>query len=212
MDEDIADYVLKLLQENNAEYAEVRLENEKGSVFSLKNGVLEVSAFDESRGIGARYLVNNTLGFLDLNVFDRERIKALVEKSLRLTRNASKIGEKIKLSNEEMHRVNYKVKQKISLEQNPEDKISKLKELDKAVRGAKSRLLHLSDALNYKYFVNSEGSRIQSEIPRVNAYYYLTIGAGKKSIQRFYQYGGCGGWELWKEWDLLKKVPESLGL
>ena len=210
MDEDIADYVLKLLQENNAEYAEVRLENEKGSVFSLKNGVLEVSAFDESRGIGARYLVNNTLGFLDLNVFDRERIKALVEKSLRLTRNASKIGEKIKLSNEEMHRVNYKVKQKIALEQNPEDKISKLKELDKAVRGAKSRLLHLSDALNYKYFVNSEGSRIQSEIPRVNAYYYLTIGAGKKSIQRFYQYGGCGGYELWKEWDLLKKVPEEL--
>ena len=60
MDEDIADYVLKLLQENNAEYAEVRLENEKGSVFSLKNGVLEVSAFDESNGIGARYLVNNT--------------------------------------------------------------------------------------------------------------------------------------------------------
>ena len=139
MHEDIADYVLKLILENKAEYAEVRLEYDKGNVFSLKNSVLEVSAFEETLGIGARYLINKNLGFLDVNVFDKDRIKKLIEKSMRLTRNAGKIGERVVFSEEEVHKADYKVKQKIKLEQNPEIKIERLKELDKAAKMAKNR-------------------------------------------------------------------------
>ena len=210
MHEDMADYILQLLQERGVEYGEVRLEHDKSDVFSLKNSVLEVSAFEESMGIGGRYLINGNLGFLDINVFDKESIKKLVDKSLRLTRNAARIGEKVVLSKEEVHKANYKVQQKIKLEQNPEFKIEKLKELDKVSKIAKSRLLHLSDTLTRKYFVNTEGSRIIAELPRVNVYYFLTIQQQGKSIQRFLQHGSTSGYECWKKWNLIEELPREI--
>ena len=79
MHEDYADFALKHLLGKNVEYAEVRLEETKETVFSLKNGILDASGFEETKGIGVRYVYKNTLGFFDFNVFDKEKIKKLVE-------------------------------------------------------------------------------------------------------------------------------------
>lgn len=210
MYEDIADFTLKQLEQQGASYVEVRLEEDQTSAFSLKNGILDVSGFEENQGIGVRYLYQNTLGFFNCNVFEKARVKKLLDASLRLTKNAARRGEQIAFSREKPAKVRYAVGQKISLQQNPEWKLDKLWELDKALGQLETRTFFLQDTLSRKYFVNSEGSKIIAKIPRVNLFYFFTISRGQQSIQRFLQHGACSGYECWKQWNLLERLPEEV--
>ncbi|MEK6835628.1 MAG: DNA gyrase modulator, partial [Nanoarchaeota archaeon] len=134
MYEDLADFSLKQLEKLGASYAEARLEEIKGSGFILKNGNVEISGFDRVNGLGLRFIINNTLGFVSINDFNKEKINYLIRKSFNLTKNSSKIGNKVKLSEEKTVKANYKVKQKIKLDNiNPEEKLKFLLDLDKSV-------------------------------------------------------------------------------
>ncbi|MBL7147581.1 MAG: TldD/PmbA family protein [Nanoarchaeota archaeon] len=209
MYKDLAEFSLKTVQELGAKYADVRYESHESNGFVLKNGVSEVSGFDKISGLGIRYLINNNLGFVSVNVFDKNKIKKLIEKSVRLTKNGGKISDKINLSEEKSGKANYEVKSKIK-DINTEEKLKKLKEVDYVIKELPMRYLSLSDNIIEKYFINSEGSKISTKFPRIHFMYLLTIMENNQTLQRYLSYGACSGFEVLKKWNLVKNISDEV--
>ncbi|MBU2634055.1 MAG: TldD/PmbA family protein [Nanoarchaeota archaeon] len=204
---DIADYALKKLEELNVNYAEVKLETKEENAFVLKNGNLDVSGFDKISGLGIRYLINNNLGFISLNDLNKDTIKRLIEKSVRITNNAGKISEKIYLSDDDVSKKSYEVKEKFKIKDFTSDKkIGYLIQLDKDLKDIYMRFFSLSDSITEKYFITTEGAKIESKIPRVHFYSYLTIMQDGKTRQRYTPYGATSGYECLKFWNLNEKL------
>ena len=90
MYEGYADFALKFLEKNNVQYGEVRLEEhgEEGIIF--KNGIAEVSGFEHSVGLGIRFLLNNSLGFVSINRFEKDSIKQNILRALKLVRKGNR--------------------------------------------------------------------------------------------------------------------------
>jgi TldD protein len=203
MYEDFADFSIRELEKLGSSYSEARLEDVEGSGYIIKNGNVEISGFDKSIGLGLRFIINGTLGFISINDFNKSKMSSLIKKSFNLTKNASKMGEKTSLSEEKIVKANYKVNQKIKLDSiNPEEKVKFLLDIDKEINKKYFRYFSLNENITKKYFVNSEGTKIISEIPNINFYYFLTIILKNKSMQRYLPYGNTGGWEIVKKWNL----------
>ena len=98
--QEVAEFCLKKAQELGCKYVEVRAEKRSSSGFILKNGNPEISGFDITSGIGIRYLVNNNLGFVSTNNFDREKILSILKRSINTTKNSSRISKDIYFSEE----------------------------------------------------------------------------------------------------------------
>jgi TldD protein len=211
MYQDFADFSVKELEKLGCSYAEARLEDIKGSAFIMKNGNIEISGFDKSIGLGLRYTINNTLGFVAINDLNKSRILNLIKRSVNLTRNSSKIRQKINFSEEKTVKANYKVKQKIKLDSlSAEEKIKFLLDLDKDVNKKYFRYFSLNGGITKKYYTNTEGTKINSEIPGVSLYYFITVLMKNKSMQRYCPYGSTGGWEVVKKWDLKQKLINEI--
>jgi len=210
---EIAEFSLNKAQELGCKYVEVRAEKRTSTGLTLKNGNPEITGFDTTNGIGIRYMINNNLGFVSTNNFDREKILSLIKKSIRLTENTSRISRNIYFSEEKSEKANYKVKQKEKIEDFTEDKKLKvLKEIDKTMVNLPQRFLTLGDEITEKYYINSEGSEISSVIPRVSLLYFITIEENGKTIQRYLPYGAVSGYETLKKWNLIKKIPDEIDI
>ncbi len=211
MDKDIADFSVKYLLKKGASYAEARLEHHESSGFILKNGNPEIAGFDKVSGLGIRFLINNSLGFLSINDFTKKKIIELIDKSIKRTKASSKISDKIEFSISSATKKSYKVTQKIKLkDKSPEDKINSIIEIDKQIKDLKGRYLSFSDSLSNKYYINSEGSKIESEIPIVIFLYYLTIAQGNKSIQRYNNFAASSGFECINKWNLPSHILKEV--
>lgn len=215
MDKDLAEFAVEFLQKLGASYAECRLENSIFNSFLLKNGILQSASFGNISGLGIRFIKNKTLGFATTNELQKDRIKNMIKKSLKTTRKSSKIGENVVLADETAHVDRYEVKQKIKLNDvSHEEKIKLLIEADKSILKTKARVpgryLSLSDRVTTMYFVNSEGARITSTIPKESFCYCLTVKEGAKIGQREWDYGSSGGWEFVEKWDIPKIVSDEV--
>jgi TldD protein len=206
----LADYAIKFAKELGADYAEARVENTAGNSFLFKNGVLEGSEFGEGTGLGVRLLINNTIGFATTNILTEESVKSAVKKALELAKSAKRT-KILKFAEAEVSQQHYVVKQKKSVvDVSPEAKLEFLKLLDSSLLGTKleipTRYFSLSDELVKKIYLNSEGTKITSEIPRVNLFYFFTIKHNAELMQRMWQAAAAAGWEVVDKW----KMPEIL--
>ena len=200
LDLDLANFAIDYARRIGARYADARLESTSVNGFVLKNGIPQISGFDRVSGIGVRLVVNGALGFACSNAVSREGIKALVDRAAKITRAASRIGEKILLCPEKPETARYEVRQKINLaDLGPKEKLAAMFDVEKAILKAKAnvsgRFLNMSDFYTEKYFVNSEGGKILSRIPRTDFWYFITVEDGNRTSQRYWQYGAAGGFE-----------------
>ena len=163
MYEEYADFALKFLKKNNVQYGEVRLEEHEEEGLILKNGIVEASGFDHTVGIGIRFLLNNSLGFVSINRFEKDSIKENIMKAVRLVRKGNRLSEKVRLSEEPIHKKRYKALQKIKFKDvDLRDKIQLLQETDSNAKKAIGRYLSLSSDVAKKYFLTTEGVGIIS--------------------------------------------------
>ena len=211
LDLDLAHFAIDYAREIGAGYADARLESTVVNGFMLKNGIPQVSSFDRVSGLGLRVVLKGTLGFASTNNLSRDNIRRIVEKAAKVTGAASAIGEKVKFSAEKPRVANYEVKQKINLSDlTPKEKLKVLFDAEKAIKSAKvnvpGRFFSMSDFYTEKYFVNTEGSRVLSKIPRTDFWYFLTVEEGGRTAQRYWQYGAAGGFETVYNY----KFPELL--
>jgi len=215
MQEDLARYSLEYLKNKGADHVEVRFQEVDTQGFVLKNGMPQISSMDSTSGLGIRFLIKNTLGFASLNELKKESIKKILDSALKITLSSSKLNEKVEFSDEKVNKADYKVNQKIKLKDiQPDEKIKYLLDINKSIEKTKVDILgsyiSMSEAIVKQLFINSEGSKILSEIPLVGLMYILTIKNKNKSSQRYWEQGASGGYEQIKKWNLMDKMPSEI--
>jgi len=211
MDFDLANFAIKYLEKKGASYSEARLENEESNSFMIKNGNLEASSFGTTNGLGIRFLIKNSLGFVTINDLEKDKVIKAINKSINLTKRAYKISEKITFSRENPIKSKYKVSQKIKISsKSPGEKIKFLTDLDKKINDIPARYFSYSDTITKRYYTNSENTSITSEIPRVSFFYFITLTEKSKTIQRYLQYGSASGLECLKKWQLEKNILNEI--
>jgi TldD protein len=210
MTKDLADFSIKFLQGKGVDYAEARLEKNTSTGIILKDSNPEMTGFDQSCGLGIRFLTDNNMGFVSINELKKEKLKEQLEKSLKLTKRASKISEKINFSEEKPIKAKHEAKQIQKIQDfSQEEKLRYLQELDKEL-DANHKYISLSDNLIEKYYINTEGSQITSIIPRVSIFTFLTLIEKNQSIQRYVQKGAVSGYETLQKWDLTNELQNEV--
>jgi TldD protein len=214
IDKDLADFAIKYAQKLGASYAEARVDNKVSNGFMLKNGVPEISGFDAISGIGMRFIVNKGLGFVSTNNLDKEKLKALIQTAINSTNRASSIREETILAPEKAQTKTYEVKQQLKFENvDPSEKLKLLMDADKAMMATKIKLagryISLTDTMTEEYLVNTDGTAITGIVPKMSFFYYITVQEKAQLMQRFWQYGGAGGFELAKGWDMSKILVDE---
>jgi len=140
------------------------------------------------------------------------KIKEAISNAIKMTHASKKVlKQPIKFSKEKIHRDKYKVDEKIKTKDVAlEDRMKEIMEIDKSLLDTKlnlpTRYFELLNDMKEKYYVNSDGSKIQSAIPRVSFDYMLTLVSNGLSEQRRFEHGGAGGWELFRGWNLNEKI------
>jgi TldD protein len=210
MDEEIVDFALEYARSKKVEYAEVRAHSQVQDGLMLRNGVVEavVSAVDS--GFCVRLLADGGIGFASTNKWTKEEARAIVNLASKYARAANR-KEKLVFAEEKGVKTKWAVDQKKKMENILlEERISTLAEVNKALSSSKVKIAATTSScstnLITKYFVNSEGSRISSYVPRLGAYVFITVAEQGKTEQAYEQFGYSGGWEAFSKW----KIPEKM--
>ncbi len=210
---EIAEGVLKKA-EKHFDYAEVKVENILKNTILQKNGNIDTMHSSETSGLMLRTLKDGVLSAVFINNLNT-KADDIISKAMKNTQNSKRIMKTpTRFSEERPNQDKYEVKQKINLEDTPiEDRIKELQSVEKALLNTKLNLivryLELDTETREKFYVNSEGSKIQSKIPRVTLQYIITFVSDGQSEQRMLQLGGSGGWEIYNSWNLEKKIVEE---
>ncbi|HDZ35608.1 MAG TPA: TldD/PmbA family protein [Thermococcus sp.] len=217
---ELLEFAIEKALELGASYAEARFEEKNGTALALKNGSPEGLEVLADKGIGIRVLVDGGMGFASTNVLTKESVAEAVKKAVKLAKAASKVrNEPIRFSEEDFHRVSYKVKMKKDFRDfSPEEKLEILRKVEEEVKATgvnvPMRYISYYDQLWKKVFVNSEGAYVKSKIPRVSVTYNLVVFEnGQMEQAPFVQRAFSGGLELIEKdepWKWAAKDVEAL--
>lgn len=210
MEEDIVDYALKYTESKKVEYAEARGQSQVQDSLMLRNGILEAYSSALDSGFCVRVLADGGIGFASTNKWSREEAKEMVDLAFRYAKAAGR-KDKIMFEKEKGVETKWVVDQKKKIENvSPEERISAFEEINKVLSGCGVKIGATMAACNVnlisKYFVNSEGSRITSFVPKIGAYVFITVAEQGKTEQAGEQFGYSGGWEAFGEWNVTEKM------
>lgn len=206
MDKEIVDYALDYAMAKKAEYVEVRAHNQQQDRLLLRNGILEAYVSSVDTGFGVRILADGGIGFASTNKWSREEAREIVNLAFKYAKSADR-KEKLVFAEEKGVKTEWAVEQKKKVQNvPPEDRISVFVDIHKtlATCGVKvaATMAQCSVDLATKYFVNSEGSRISSFVPKIGAYLFITVAEQGKTEQAYEQFGYSGGWEAFRIWNI----------
>lgn len=211
---DLAEKILKDA-EDEFDYAEVKAEKLNKNTILQKNGNIDMLHSSETSGLMLRTLKDGALSAIFVNDLSNVKAKEIIKKAIRASNESKKtLKTPIKFSEEETNQDKYEVKEKIKLEDiGLEEKIKQLQNIEKLLVDTKLnlvvRFLEFEDEIREKFYINSEGSKIQSRIPRLTMQYILAFSSDGQSEQRMLQLGGSGGWEIYKGWNIQEKILEE---
>jgi TldD protein len=213
---DLASFAVHHAGSLGASYAESRIQGGFGSGFLLKNGEPQPPMMGDSFGMGIRVICGGALAFGATNILERAAVKSLTEKTVKMAKgSASLVKKKVKLVDSPAVHQKVVVPEKLKIEGGDAAWLKALLvDMDRRIqsgRGAKipNRMLVASSELEEKYFVNSDGSEVESRIPRIHFFGILTAIDGGEVAQRMIQQGQTGGLEVVERLRLVAKVEEE---
>jgi TldD protein len=216
--EEQAKIALEHALELGANYAEARVQQDTGHTFTLKNGTAEPLTTTRKRGIGIRVIVNGAMGFASTNSLDFTQIRKSSESAVRTARTSSRLlASPIKLAPEKSWEMKWQAEMKTSFQNvSIEEKFKVLYSIEKAIAPEQlgvnltSRILILDEDSTEKFYVNSDGSKLQGFVPRISLLMILTAEEkGKGSIQRIRHEAQSRGWEAVIEWNAPQLVTNE---
>jgi len=216
--EDLASFVVDLALRRGCAYAEARVQSDFGDTAMVKNGNLEVVAYVRMLGLGVRVIKSGALGFASTNRLDRRSLSRLVESAVSMaSASSSTLKKPVSLAPMKTENREWTVNEKKKTRSvSHEERLGVLQDVEKALSEPEvgvrlpGRMLVLTNWETDKIYLNSEGSRVRSLVPRISFYYMLTALEGSRgTAQRFNQFGGSGGWELVESWSLPESVSEE---
>jgi TldD protein len=215
MNEDSAEYALELASTRGAVYADVRLEHQKKSEITLKNGVLDEVSFVVSEGIGIRIMTDEGIGFSSSNNLDRKSVEKTVKEAFRQSK-ACKRKTPPQLSEEKAETARWSAPEQIKLsDTGVEEKLDPLFSWEKTLAslgGVTSRAILLTDKQTHKLFLNTEGSRIQGYLPIVICFYFISVKHNHQVEQVGRRFGYAGGWEALDTFNIEKDAQKEVNM
>jgi len=213
IDEDLALTVLGEASKGSPVLAEVRLESRKNRQIAIKSGQVSSIMTSQDAGMNVRIVLPTGIGFASSNTISKAEGLRLVQHALKQAKSA-RTKNPISMSPEPSIRTSWEVRQRSPLEDvATEEKLDFLKSIDSAVVKTKvkvqGRYYELKDWETTGYFVNSEGSRIRSYVPRLDVESYNLVSAKGETEQSFRQFAASGGWETKDAWNLLEVLPDE---
>ena len=214
---DLAEHAVRRAAAAGASYAEARIHGSRGRMFMLKNGEPQPAVFQEGYGIGLRVICRGALGFSATNTLDRASVNDLTERTVKLARASSSLltkpvvfdhakAEKRKWAAEEKEKIENASAQWLrGVLGDIESRIAE----KKAGVDLQGRVLTIFADVEEKFFVNTDGARVQSRVPRLGFFGMLTAVENGQMVQRMIQEGQSGGLEVAERIGLVKRVEEE---
>jgi TldD protein len=213
----LADAAVTKALSAGATYAEARLQNERARQFILKNGEPQPSIFAESYGLGIRVIAGGALGFAATNEMGPQMVGDLAEKAVKLAKASAPIlKRKISFDSSKGVRKKWAAEESQKIENGDAAWMRNiLMDIDGRIANGKAgvklpgRVFVLYSDLEEKYFVSSDGARVEARMPRIGFFGSLTAMEGGEAASRFIQQGETGGLEVVKRVRLVEKVEEE---
>ena len=214
IDEDLAQSVLDAASKAPAILAEVRLESVENRQIAMKSGQVSSIMTSRDAGMNVRIVLPNGIGFSSSNVISKAEGRRLAENAFKQAKSARR-KTRIEMSPEPSVRTSWEVRQKSPLaDVTTEEKLDLLRNIDSAVLKTRvkvqGRYYELKDWERTGYFVNSEGSRIKSFVPRLGVESYNLVSAKGETEQSLREWAASGGWEMKDDWNLLEVLPAEM--
>lgn len=220
MSQELVSFAIEQAQKRGCEYAEARYQKTSGLGCLVRNGVPEPAEMVEAEGLGVRVICAGALAFGGTNRISKDNVSNLVESLVKNAKMASEIiPDKIKLSVEEPQVAKWSALEKKKLEDVSLDTmISLLRDIDATLSAPisevtfQNRMFFLGTDIEEKYFSNTEGTRIESRVPRASFASILNAMFEGRPVTAsvppgFSGLGGSGGWEIIEQLDLSNYVP-----
>ncbi len=214
---DLAEGAVSKALSAGASYAEARVQKTRSRQFLMKNGESQPSFFAEGYGIGIRVISKGALGFAATNDMRSVLVHELAVKAVRLARaSAPVLSKPIVFDSSKAVRKRWAAPEKEKIENADAAWMRKvLLDIEGRIADGKAgvklpgRLLGLGAELEEKYYVNSDGAKVQARLPRLGFFGSLTAMEGGSTAQRLIQQGETGGLEVVKRVKLVEKVEEE---
>ncbi len=210
---EFAKVVVDLLEMEDIDYGDVRVEEHTYEAIVVKNGIVENVATITGSGFGVRVLKDGAWGFAassELSALEAERI---IKKAVELAEASRIRNPRIELGEEKIPDGEYRSDVKESPFEVPlHEKIDYLLEVDKTLSSSKHvfyRVGNLSFFRIKKYFVSTEGALQFQEITHSGGYISVKAMKDGEVQSRTFDNTLQGGYEIIREFDL-KKRAETL--
>jgi TldD protein len=213
----LAEEAVKKARSSGATYAEARVHGSKGREFFFKNGEPQPALFGEGFGLGVRVLVKGALGFSSTNNLSKAAVGDLVERTVKLAAASSPLLKKpIVFDGSKPVRRKWSAEERRRVEDADTDWLKGiLTEIEGRISGGRAgvdipgRMTAIGTSLEEKYYVNSDGSRVESRVPRVEFFASLTALESGEAAQRHIQVAESGGLEVVERTNLVSRVEEE---
>lgn len=203
---------LELARVRGAQYADIRVVNNRTEAMSIKDGVVEALNYAESFGFGVRVLVDGAWGFASSLDLEDKEIDQVTIRAMEIARASALVsGEKVDLGPPVTSQGAYQT----PLETDPfsistADKLDLLMQADEAmgrVKGVRTRRGNMTAIREQKWFANSEGAFTEQTIFETGGGIQVTaVGEGEVQTRSypntFARQQVTGGWEQLLSWDL----------
>jgi len=223
LDQEFAQLAVSQALRAGAEYAEARVQGDRGHTYTLKNGSPEPVTIARSLGIGVRVIVDGAMGFASTNSLDKSQLARVTEAAVR-TAKASRnlLVSPIRLSEEKTWDDNWEAGMNVDVEGiSAEKKFELLFTIEKSLAqenvhvSLPSRILVFDEELTEKVYANSNGTKLHGFVPRLSLLYYITAEQpGKGIVQRIHHLAQSCGWEVVDDWrpsEIAAEDARSLG-
>ncbi len=205
---DIADFTIEIAREKGVDFAEARLEVNNAEIIILNKGNLMALDKNQTKGLGLRIIAKGGMAFGAIPITDgKHSILDYISKTIKL---AERVGERysspITLTEEPSHTDNWKVPVREGLwDISSEEKVTWIKSVDSDILDScgedhiPSRMFIFQNRTKNGFFVDSRGSKINSNHSLMKIYSLMTAKGTNGSEQSWVELGGSGGWELRNE-------------
>ena len=204
--QDIADKIIKYLDQKNVQYSDVRADQQIKKSALIENKDIEHIKNNENKGVGVRLIKNGTWSFCSItnpNSFDK--IKNILDNTIKNSDYRKIKNKKIKLHSNTVNKkeINFPVLKKTDIEELIKIGFECNKIISSTPKIIKS-ITHASYTTNSKYFVNSEGSEILQNFTDIIMEMVATAHESGQTQSVNLTEGGRGGLEL-----ITNKIQQS---
>ena len=203
---------LDLAQSTGAQYADIRVVENRTESIQVKNGVVESVNFSDSMGFGVRVLVNGAWGFSSSLYLTEEEIDRVTKHAMEIGRASGLVrGERVDLGPPVASRGAYVTPVEIDpFSISLEERLGLLLAADKEmarVEGVRVRQTNLVIIREKKWFANTESAFTEQTIIETGGGIVATaVGDGEVQSRSYPNSFGrqqvTGGWEVVLKWDL----------